>query len=225
MSGEVAAPPVSRRGARETLISWVREHDDRWAFTVTYVGLALILSIAVSLFWLVAVVGFHFLLEYARQRSRGYSMGSAIGEASWEVSLDVGLILFALVLALYLDLIFGLAGLGPASRAGVNAVSRAAPRFAGWQTALRAGLLSLDDIAQIAKNAVRRSAETEAGVMSGDFQLRVGWVSPWSRTDWICVIFLSAMVLFLGLAPIVLDGGLSGTMAILKQELTPLPGR
>jgi hypothetical protein len=222
---EMTMPPVARRGMRKNLAAWVQEHDDRWAFTVTYVGLALVLSIAVSLFWLVAVVFSHFVLEYLRQRGRGYSPASAIGEASWEVSLDIGLVLFALVLALYMDVIFGLAGLGPGARAGAHVVSRAAPRFAGWQTALRAGLLSLDDIAQIAKNAVRRSAETEAGVMSGDFQLRVGWVSPWSRTDWICVIFLSAMVLFLFLAPIVLDGGLSDTMAILKQELTPLPGR
>jgi hypothetical protein len=80
---EMTVPPVEGRGARERLAARVQEHDDSWAFTVTW-GLELVLSIAARPFWLVSVVGVHFVLEYVRQRSGGHAPASAIGEASWE---------------------------------------------------------------------------------------------------------------------------------------------
>mgnify|MGYP005845606461 CR=1 FL=1 len=51
----------------ERLHAWVVHHDDKWLFVIFYVSLAVILSIWISLFWLLAVVAVHFGFELMRQ--------------------------------------------------------------------------------------------------------------------------------------------------------------
>ena len=137
-----AQPARARRLAR--LRRWWIEHDDQLPFTLAYLGLALVLSLAIGLFWLVAVVALHAALEYwalGRQRQ-----GARLGRVLWHVKLDIALVLFALCLAVYMDLLFGIAGLAPAARAGMQAGSR----FLAWQKGIRGLLLSLDDAALLA---------------------------------------------------------------------------
>ena len=52
----------------ERLRDWVLNHDDSWIFIILYVGLAVVLSLWISLFWLLVVVAGHFVLEWIRQR-------------------------------------------------------------------------------------------------------------------------------------------------------------
>jgi hypothetical protein len=46
---------------------WIIDHDNSRLFVVAYVGLELVLSIFVGLFWLVFVVGLHVVFELVRQ--------------------------------------------------------------------------------------------------------------------------------------------------------------
>lgn len=78
---------------------WILEHDDSWVFTGLYVGLAVVLSIWISLFWLVAVVAGHVALEWVRQRHYDPEPAGVPARIAWELKLDFGLVLFALALA------------------------------------------------------------------------------------------------------------------------------
>lgn len=53
-----------RRRALARARRWLIEHDDRWGFTIAYITLAVVLSLMISLFWLVAVVAAHGAIEY-----------------------------------------------------------------------------------------------------------------------------------------------------------------
>jgi hypothetical protein len=119
--------------------AWILQHDESWLFTISYVGLAVVLSIWISLFWLVAVVGVHFILEWIRQSHFAERSRDVLRRSLWELKLDGALILFAFALTAYLEVILGMAGLAGASRMGLQAGAR----FAGWSRVLRGVLLSL----------------------------------------------------------------------------------
>src|SRR5690554_128227 len=131
----------------ERIHSFILRHDESWAFIIAYIGLALVLSLWISLFWLVAVVAVHGVFEWVCAGQRTDDFWAKVHAVAWELKLDVALILFALALGLYMDLLLGMVGLGAAGRAGVQAGGR----FAGWQNALRGALLSVDDVAQVAR--------------------------------------------------------------------------
>lgn len=231
---------------------WILEHDDSWLFTILYVGLALVLSIWISLFWLVAVVGVHFLLECVRQRSLARPGGNVPLLAVWEIKLDLSLILFALALTAYMEWILGVAGLGGAARVGV----KGAARVGGWGRAIKATLLSLDDAAQIARLAfTRKSArtandstqiatpadETPADEVS-DREVHdreavggsvgrdtIGLVDPcdvatWSRGDRWVIGFGAVCLASLLIAPWLTEHTPSGLLLALISELHPYPG-
>ena len=101
--------------------NWIINHDDSWLFIIGYIGLAVVLSIWISLFWLVAVVAVHFLFEIVRQHTIHDSWTTIISESLWELKLDIALVLFALVVSLYMDVVLGVAGLQGAARAGASA--------------------------------------------------------------------------------------------------------
>jgi hypothetical protein len=143
--------------ARPTgLRDWVREHDERWSFVVLYLGLAVGLSVFVSLFWLLVVGGLHFVLECGRQAHYRDGPLEVVGHALWEVKLDVGLILLALTLVLYIDVVLGLLGIQSAARAAAvtRAGARIGSRAASWERILRTFLVTVDEMARIAYAAV-----------------------------------------------------------------------
>jgi len=147
----------------ERLRDWIVNHDDSWIFIILYVGLAVVLSLWISLFWLVVVVAGHFVLEWIRQRHLRET--GVLAEVFWELKLDIALILFSLVLTLYLEVVFGILGLKAAGRAVTiaRAGARGGSRFAAWERTLRGLLLSADDAAQIARALVVRRP-SKAGV-------------------------------------------------------------
>jgi len=151
----------------ERLRAWVLNHDDSWIFIILYVGLAVVLSLWISLFWLLAVVAGHFVLEWIRQRH--IRDAGVLPQVFWELKLDIALILFALVLTLYLEVVFGILGLQAAGRAGAIARvgARGGSRFAAWERTLRGLLLSADDAAQVARAIAMRRASNDRASNSG----------------------------------------------------------
>jgi hypothetical protein len=221
IADEPAHPPPTGRAA---LARWVREHDDSLLFIGLYVSLAVVLSIAISLFWLVALVAVHFAFEWYKQAQLRPDGPLAIGvRASWEVLLDVGLVLFALVLGVYMEFILGVLGIGAAARAGAQGVARAGSRVAGWQSALRGTLLSLDDAVQLGRSFRARRAGSAPAGESRPVGRWGGWTEPWGWTGHLCFWFA---VLCLGLllaAPLLIGTPPADILATIRAELHPWP--
>jgi hypothetical protein len=137
----------------ESLRDFIAHHDDRWLFVAVYITLAVVLSMMLSLFWLVAVAGLHFALEYLRQAQYRSGVGEVVSHALWEIKLDIALVLLALALALYIEVVLGVLGLQSAARAA--AATRVA-RFAAWERNLRAVVLLADDAARVVQVGVSR---------------------------------------------------------------------
>lgn len=218
------------------LRQWIVEHDDSWLFTIGYVGLALVLSIWISLFWLVVVVGVHFILECFRHKQIAPSRSNIALLAGWEVKLDIALILFALALTAYMDFLLGVAGLGGAARLG----ARGAARVGGWGRAIKATLLSLDDAAQVARMAIskrssssttiRRQAEAADGASEGGLteeHLGTGrsvldW-RGWNRGDYFVVGFAVICLSAIMIAPLVTPHTYPSLVDALLADLHPWP--
>ena len=205
---------------------WIMTHDDRWLFIVPYIGLAVLLSIVIGLFWLVVVVAAHFALELLRQhyiarltQTRPGPIGLLL-RALWELRLDIALIAFALVLALHMELTLGLVGLGSATWAGMMAGAR----FAAIQRLLRVILLSLDDLAQFARVLARRGHRSPAPQSSGYLAVPdEGWRGAWSRADYAILAFGAVCLLLIGAAPLLTDHTFESLLLTLSNELAPFP--
>lgn len=141
------------------MVRWIVNHDQSWLFVILYVGLAVVLSVWVSLFWLLFLAGAHFALEWVRHTLLRGEHGVTVPlNALWEVKLDLALVLAAVALALYMDVIFGVLGLQSAARAGaaLRAGGKLAPRVAGWERLIRGFFLTLDDLANVGRAFVMR---------------------------------------------------------------------
>ncbi|TVP53559.1 MAG: hypothetical protein EA351_15205 [Gemmatimonadales bacterium] len=155
--------------APPSLREWVREHDEKWLFVVLYLGLAVGLSVLVSLFWLVVVGFLHFVLELFRQAHYRDGPRSVTLHALWEVKLDIALILLALMLVLYIEVVLGLLGIQSAARAAAvsRAGARVGTRAAAWERNLRTFLLTVDEMVRVGYAGVmlrkkKRSKAVEA---------------------------------------------------------------
>ncbi len=207
---------------------WIVHHDESRLFSVLYIGLAVILSLWISLFWLVVVVSIHLAFEWTSQRHQGHSWSRTALESLWELKLDIGLILFALALALYLDFIFGLVGLGAAAR-----LAPAAGRFLVWKQVLRGVLLSLDDAAQVARALLQRRRRTlvvdeeaapEVPVPESEAVRRWGsWAGAWTFGDRFAVGFTLLCLVLLAAAPLFTPHDVDSALRTLAAELHPLP--
>lgn len=204
---------------RSRALAWVSEHDDSWLFIVLYVGLGLVLSMTISLFWLAAVVAAHGVLEYAAMGRRGIR-DQRLGRVLWHLKLDIGLTLVALWLGLYLELLFGLAGLGAAARAG----AQTAARTIAWQRAIRGVLMTADEAAHVVKAvATRKGAKRPATPAAAKTDGRPPWRRPWSRGDKFAVAFTATWAVLILLAPVLTDHTVSSVLAVLAADLHPWP--
>jgi hypothetical protein len=208
--------------SKQALLDWIAEHDDRWLFTLLYVGLAVVLSIWISLFWLVAVVAAHGLLEAWALRRRGWQ-GPIAGKVLWHLKLDLTLILFALWLGLYLQTLFGLAGLGAMARTG----AQAGARFVAWQRALRGTLLTLDDAAQVARAVAARRSRNGNGNKNGngDGSEAVSEPPPagLSRGDTLTLVAGALFLLLILAAPWLTEHDAASALAAMAMDLHPWP--
>lgn len=199
---------------------WVHDHDDRKLFIIPYVGLALVLSIMISLFWLVALVALHFAFELYKQNRIGpRDRLSVLVRASWAVFLDLGLVFFALTVALYIDVVFGLLGLSAAARAGVQGGARLGSRAVAWESVIRGVAISADE-ALLLSRAVRGKKRPGAPEASSRWG---GWVEKWPLSAKISFGFTVGSLILLLLAPLLTPYDLQGVLAVMRMELTPFP--
>jgi hypothetical protein len=217
------APAAAGLSLRHRALLWVADHDDSWLFMVLYVGLALVLSMWISMFWLVAVVAAHALLEWFALGRRGVRE-HRLGIVLWHLKLDVGLVLVALWLGLYLDTLFGLVGLGAAARAG----AQTAARVVAWQRTIRGVLMTVDEGAHVVKAVALRGANRKqapdgepAAEVADD---RPPWRRPWTRSDKFAVAFTTTWAALILLAPLLTDHSVGSALATLAADLHPWPG-
>jgi len=216
--------------------AWVLTHDDKRVFIVLYIGLSVVLSLWISLFWLVAVVAVHGVFEWYTQQVRvGGRRREILARTVWELKLDIGLVIFSLVLTLYMEVVMGAAGVGVGARAGVQAGAR----FAAWQRVLRAVLLTVDDAAQVARLALasRKKKKKGADATQDDAEAAPeeppapvaapsvwgGWAAPWGLGDRLSVGFGVICLVLLLLAPLATGQSVAELLTILGEELHPWP--
>ena len=233
----------------EEIKHWILHHDERVLFTIFYIGLSVVLSIVFGLFWLALIVFIHWVLELIAQLLKTENRLLALGNSIWEVKLDIALVFMALWLAVYLDFIFGIAGIGAAGRTaaqlgnqGLRAGSRVAKaggdiarttvRFAGWQRAIRATLLTVDDIAQALRvlfSARKRkikqieaaTGDPEPGNILEETVSRSSWTGKWGKGDYISFGLLLFFFVMILVAPLIIENDMKGVMATIASELKP----
>lgn len=218
--------------------AWIVNHDDSRLFIVAYIGLAVVLSAFVSLFWLVVVVGLHLCFEYTALRHAADEHQSVWKTAIWELRLDFALIAFAMVIALYMEFAIGVAGLRLAPRLGraVTVGSRGTARFAVWSRMLRAVFLSLDDALQVLRAVVlRRGKKTQKAKPpapsdeSVQKASKTGGQEPantpprWTRGDYLIGAFFAVSVVLLLLTPFLTEHTLESAFDTILTEMHPWP--
>lgn len=195
---------------------WLLEHDHRVSFTVIYISLALVLSMAISMFWLVAVVAAHGAIEYWSLSKRGPA-DHRLGRTLWHLKLDIALVLAALWLGLYIDLLFGVAGLGAAARTG----AQVSARVVAWQRTIRGVLLSVDEAALAAKAALGGG-----GAEAGPARRReapLPWREPWSWGDRLTVSSAALLFVLILLTPVLTEHSVVEALQVLAADLHPWP--
>ncbi len=231
----------------ELLKAWIVDHDNKIIFNILYIGLALVLSIWLGLFWLVAVVAIHVIIEFFRQYLLSGKTGYSVMESLWELKLDIGLIFFAFWLAVYLDFIFGVAGLAAGTRVAAQTGGRIAQtgtRVAIWQRVIRSVFMSLDDVGLAFKVLARgkkgkkqdieeiiskkdeRKMETTASPIyqKTENTLKTSWLKQYSKGDWFAIGFAVISLVTLIGAPLLIDKNLEEVIRTIMMELKPFPG-
>ncbi len=225
------------RKIHSPFVRWVIHHDDSLWFNVFYIGLAVVLSIWLGLFWLVAVVGVHGVFEIYRQHLLGRRPANALLETLWELKLDIGLIIFALWLGVYLDFIFGIAGLSAGARAAANVGSRAAQtgaRAAVWQRFIRGFFITLDDVGLALKAMGRRRSKKEkidevqeVIIQASEDDTAPEQGSSWSKKyttgDWLALLFCGIFLLLILLAPLLTDKSGIEVLRMIAEDMKPFP--
>lgn len=198
---------------------FIVEHEDRWTFIILYVGLAVVLSLWLSLFWLVALLAVHIVFEIVTftPANKGLRL---VGEVLWAVKLDVALLLLAFTLALYLDHVFGLLGLRAAAQAGaaVRGGTRIGTRAAAWSRGIRSTLLTADDAVQVARAAGKKGADEEPVPPE-----KPSWRHRWGAGEWITAVLTFVSGLLVALAPVLTDHTVTSALEALGDELRPIP--
>lgn len=201
---------------------FIVDHDESWLFTLAYVGLAVFLSLYISMFWLVAIAATHGAIEWVSLRLKGQSH-NLFGKVVWHLRLDIVLIIFALWLSVYIDAIFGLLGLGAAARGGAQAGSR----LLAWQRTLRGTLLTLDDVVQILR-ALLRNRNVAGGNGSRPEELRkvesnAETNSKWAKGDVFLVVTGFVLAISIATAPVLTEMDAGEVLSRVASDLQPWP--
>ena len=224
------------------IINWIADHDNKKWFIVLYIGFSLVLSITISLFWLLLAVLVHFVFELIGQSKKKEGNQTILLESLWETKLDFALVIFALWLAVYLDFIFGVAGIGAAARIGAQTASRTGQvagkatevtvRFAAWNRVIRAILLSVDDVANAIKAVYqgkkpkkKKTERISENLPKEEIRLKnkSSWGYRWHTIDHVGVGLFIISLLLIVLAPILIDASYEKMKIILFEEFHPFP--
>lgn len=202
--------------------AWIIAHDDSWLFVISYVTAAVVLSIWISLFWLVVVVGVHGVFEWVRQQHHDPRWPGVAQRMAWELKLDVALVLLGLAMAVYMEVALGVAGLGPASRLGVQGGARAA-RAAVWTRIFRGFVLSVDDVVQVGRAFGNSGDQESAGSAAAETRNDRPW-RHWGVGDHLAIWLGLACLALILLAPVLMaDQTYPLVWETLLEELHPLP--
>lgn len=194
------------------MTSWIVKHDDSKVFIILYISLAVILSAFISLFWLLAVVAVHFAFELIKQKHHVKSWRKSFYLSLWEIKLDFVLLLFAVWLTVYMNFIFGVVGIGVASRA----IAQGGSRFLVWQRVIRGILISLDDAVQVARFGIKKKENnTEEAKVAKTISVSLG--------DIIVLGFLGVFIFFITLAPYFTEHTYSSLWQVILEEFKPIP--
>jgi hypothetical protein len=212
-----------------TLSQWVENHDESLIFVVCYVGLAVSLSIFVSLFWLVVIAGVHFTFELWRQSRRHHGAGRIALEALWEIRLDVVLVLSALVLALYIDSIMGLLGLRSAGQLATAARSgaRIGIKASAWDKIIRSSIIVVDDGLHLLRVFLGKGKRDTPHRAENDHAHGTSTPlnpSTWTLSDRIILTAFLLMLVSIPVAPVLTEMTLAECLSLLATELHPLGG-
>jgi len=213
----------------DSIIQWIKDHDDRWSFISFYVGGAVLLSIFMSLFWVTALMVTHFLMEVWRHQM--LKQKPVLLHALWHTKLDFGLILMAFVISVYVELIVGALGLGQAARG-----AQAAARFGVIQRSIRSVLLTIDEAGLFIKAFVRgkkakavksqadeqESAEIASAISKHQEMLdeEEPWKKP-TKGDWFSLGFAATCILLVFVAPAFTDNSYGDILRIIAVEMRP----
>ncbi len=130
--------PVGHERNANGFMAWIVEHDEKRLFVLGYVGLTLLLTIGISLFWLIFLVLVHFSFEMIKKYYDGAGETCRIiAWAIWDTKFDFALITMALVLVTFTEISFGIAGI-----AGLSRFSGVMARFSGASR----GILPIKDL-------------------------------------------------------------------------------
>lgn len=209
----------SARRRLASVRTWFLHHDHRLSFTILYISLALVLSMAISMFWLVAVVAAHAAIEYWSLGRQGIQ-SQRLGRTLWHIKLDIFLVLAALWLGLYIDLLFGIAGLGAMARSG----AQVSARLIAWQRTIRGVLLSVDEAALAGKAILGRGQQRDTSARRPRAPAPPPeWQQRWSLGDRLTLAGIATLLTLILLTPVLTDHGLVDALSILAQDLHPWP--
>jgi len=97
--------------------TWIVNHDRSLVFALVYVVSTIVLSVFISYFWLLALVGVHIIIEWLSKSYRGYRY--RLAWTLWDVKFDLALVCLAFALLSYTGISAGVAGAQSATRAGL----------------------------------------------------------------------------------------------------------
>lgn len=207
---------------------WIIEHDDRMSFTLVYVTAAVMLSIFMNLFWVAALMLGHLGLEITRHKILDHRY--PLLQALWDVKLDIALVLFALVVVLYSEMIFGLLGLGQATRAS-RAVTgvKLLTRVTIIERAVKVFFLTVDDLSRVTHlliKSLRRKRpvilDTPLHLQEHEEHLPDGKISA---GDIFALAFGAICIVLIIASAFILPNGLVESLSIIFTELHPFPAR
>lgn len=231
------AEPVAGRPAVGPVRRWIIHHDDSKVFLFGYVGLSVVLTLWVSLFWLIAMVGLHFALEWVKKRHDGTGgIWRTFTWVMWDIKLDALLIVVAMVLVVYSSVTIGAAGAG-----GLSRLSLFGFRFSKLGAGLR-GVMPLPfkdlvlatriiGVRKIDRSEIlRRRAELKVKGPSDRARARriaacrYPWQAKWSMADRIGAAFFCINVLAILVGFYLAEETPMQVLAAVAEQLHPWPG-
>lgn len=246
----VATDPLGHLGP---VHRWIVLHDRSVVFALLYVSLTIFLSVYVSYFWLVALVGLHLVLEWLKKGYLGYEgRWHRAAWTIWDTKFDIALVFLALTLLSYTGVGAGVAGAQSATRVGLlggrfSALSaRLTPllaRFARAGVVLRAmGIRAVDlffsarvilfrkaDMARASREEAfleqNRSAGSDSEVpeISGKIPPHLPWQRALGGYGWFALILVVVNTIAVLVAPVVTEHTYPSLLDALATRLHPWP--
>jgi len=182
---------------------WAKRHDSSKIFTFAYIAASVVLSVFVSLFWLIPLVFFHGFLEWAGTED-GMAFSKKIGKVLWHIKLDIALLLLSLVIMVYMEFTVG---------ALLARIATRASAFAAWQNTIKAALLTVDDLFQMIRLAGAKKQKFTSEVKKRKMDME-------SVLPLVIIVLSTGLLLF---SPLLLGAPAQEVLSVLKNEMMPFP--